>query len=195
MPSSARAEGEAPGCLRAMRTRKTPGRMRKRSGGSSTTASPSMPAGMGRSASTSNAGADHSRHGRCSDRPPSPCREGAPTTGVHYPGDVLAGALAGTGLALLVTHTRPRSARTRHLALAPSRRPGLSAAVDDEAVADQHVVEEHAHRPSDGGARASTRCLDMPKNGSAMRSAIAFARQRPVSAATRPEATASCRAR
>ena len=39
--------------------------MRKRSGGSSFTASPSMPAGTGWSASTSKAGAVHSRHGRC----------------------------------------------------------------------------------------------------------------------------------
>ena len=69
-----------PGCLRAMRTRRTPGRMRNRSGGSSMSASPSIPAGTGRSASTSNSGADHSRHGRCSERPLSPRPEGAPTT-------------------------------------------------------------------------------------------------------------------
>jgi undecaprenyl-diphosphatase len=34
-------------------------------------------------------------------------------TGVHYPGDVLAGALLGTGLALLVTHTRDRGRLAR----------------------------------------------------------------------------------
>ena len=44
------------------------GRMGKRSGGSSLTASPSMPAGTGWSASTSKAGAVHSRHGRCGSR-------------------------------------------------------------------------------------------------------------------------------
>src|SRR3954452_5869928 len=43
--SGSAAEGEAPGCCRAMRTRSTPGRMANRSGGSSRTASPSMPAG------------------------------------------------------------------------------------------------------------------------------------------------------
>ena len=54
--------------------------MRKRSGGSSTSASPSIPAGTGRSASTSNSGVDHSRHGRCIARPPSPPPFGAPMT-------------------------------------------------------------------------------------------------------------------
>ncbi len=39
--------------------------MRNRSGGSSTSASPSIPAGTGPSASTSKSGADHSRNGRC----------------------------------------------------------------------------------------------------------------------------------
>jgi membrane-associated phospholipid phosphatase len=34
-------------------------------------------------------------------------------TGVHYAGDVLAGALAGTGLALLITHTRARGRLAR----------------------------------------------------------------------------------
>jgi hypothetical protein len=43
-------------------------------------ASPSMPAGTGRSASTSNAGADHSRQGRCGSRPWLPRPEGAPAT-------------------------------------------------------------------------------------------------------------------
>src|SRR5215218_1340110 len=71
-PSGMDAEGEAPGCWRATRTRSTPGRMRNNSGGFSLTASPSMPAGTEWSASTSNAGAVQSRHGRCGRRPPSP---------------------------------------------------------------------------------------------------------------------------
>ena len=60
MVSGAAADGEAPGCLRATRTRSTRGLIRKRSGGSSISASPSMPAATGRSESTSKLGAVHS---------------------------------------------------------------------------------------------------------------------------------------
>ena len=93
IPSGAAAEGEAPGCLRATRTRRTPGRMRKFSGGSSTSASPSMPAGTGRSASTANVGADHSRHGRCSRWPPFPASGGRPDDG--HPEQAVVDARAG----------------------------------------------------------------------------------------------------
>src|SRR4029079_3459519 len=62
------ADGGAPGCRRATRTRSTPGRIRNSSGGLSVTASPSIPAGTGRSDRTSNSGTDHSRQGRCARR-------------------------------------------------------------------------------------------------------------------------------
>ena len=47
-PVGASADGEAPGCCGAMRARSTPGRILKRSGGSSSTVSPSMPGVHGR---------------------------------------------------------------------------------------------------------------------------------------------------
>src|SRR4029078_3450711 len=46
-PSGIDADGDAPGCRRAIRTRRTPGRIWKFSGGSSSIASPSMPAAIG----------------------------------------------------------------------------------------------------------------------------------------------------
>ena len=55
-PSGAPADGEAPGCWGAVRTRRTPGRIVKRSGGSNMSASPSTPAGTGLSDDTSNDG-------------------------------------------------------------------------------------------------------------------------------------------
>ena len=59
-----------------MRARSTPGRILKRSGGSSATVSPSMPACTGALERTSNSGADHSLHGRRRNRwrrpPPEP---------------------------------------------------------------------------------------------------------------------------
>ena len=75
-PSGIAADGEAPGCAAAIRTRSAAGRMLKRSGASRVTASPSMPAAIGPSASTSNAGADHSRQGRWKSRRP-PRRRGS----------------------------------------------------------------------------------------------------------------------
>ena len=47
IPSGTPTDGDAPGCCLAIRTLSAPGRMRKRSGGSSFAASPSMPAGTG----------------------------------------------------------------------------------------------------------------------------------------------------
>ena len=60
-PSGSAADGEAPGWCGASRTRSTPGRMVKRSGGSSVSASPSTPAGTGAPEPTSKLGADHWR--------------------------------------------------------------------------------------------------------------------------------------
>ena len=57
------ADGEAPGCAAAIRTCSAAGRVLKRKGASSVTASPSMPAAIGPSASISKAGADHSPPG------------------------------------------------------------------------------------------------------------------------------------
>ena len=70
-PSGISADGEAPGCAAAIRTRSAAGRILKRSGASRVTASPSMPAAIGPSASTSNAGVDHSRQGRWNRRRPA----------------------------------------------------------------------------------------------------------------------------
>ena len=101
-PSGRCAEGEAPGCAGAIRTRRTPGRIPNRSGGSSRAASPSIPAGTGSSASTSNVGALHSRtapaapttafaaaRGRAGDRDPEQTvvdrRAGAGTDGAPEP--------------------------------------------------------------------------------------------------------------
>ncbi len=69
-PSGIAADGEAPGWALAIRTRSTPGLIRKRSGGSSFIASPSIPAGTMPSASTSNSGADHSFFVGAPGRPP-----------------------------------------------------------------------------------------------------------------------------
>ena len=55
-PSGMAADGEAPGCCGAIRTRSACGLVRKRSGGSSFTASPSIPAATGPSERTSNDG-------------------------------------------------------------------------------------------------------------------------------------------
>src|SRR4051812_7205817 len=74
------ADGDAPGCCGAMRTRRTPGRIWKRKGGSSRTASPSMPDGTGLSASTSKVDAVHSCHGRSGPCPPLPSPVDAPAT-------------------------------------------------------------------------------------------------------------------
>src|SRR5215213_1793206 len=78
--SGMRADGEAPGCCGAMRTRSTPCRIRKRRGGSSVAASPSMPAWTGWPASTSNDGTVHSRHGRWGRRPCAPRPVAPPAT-------------------------------------------------------------------------------------------------------------------
>ena len=85
------AEGEAPGMGRAIRTLSAPGRILKRSGGSRVIASPSTPAGTGRSESTSNSGADHSRHGRrraCDPRAGRSGRNRDPEQPVVDPGRV-----------------------------------------------------------------------------------------------------------
>src|SRR4051794_6915846 len=55
------AAGERPGWCGERRTRSAPGRVAKRSGGSSASASPSTPAGIGPSESTTNAGVVHER--------------------------------------------------------------------------------------------------------------------------------------
>src|SRR6185437_6651110 len=60
-PSGIRAEGDAPGWWGAMRTRRTPGRERKTSGGSRLAASPSMPAATLPPESTWNVSDDHCR--------------------------------------------------------------------------------------------------------------------------------------
>ena len=165
------AEGEAPGCWRATRTCSTPGRMRNFSGGSSTSASPSMPAGTGRSESTSNVGADHSRIGRCSPPPFSPRPEGPPMTVTPSrpssirgrvpepidpaePVEVVGDQHHGAGAMLLAA--RPGPAQVEPLALRAQRvghrveqraqlRVAVLAALDRLGVdAERDVVDEHA---------------------------------------------------
>src|SRR4051812_10702491 len=70
--SGSAAEGDAPGCCRAMRTLSTPGRMANRSGGSSRPPPPSIPARTPWSASTSKPGARPSPPGPRGPCPPPP---------------------------------------------------------------------------------------------------------------------------
>ena len=155
----------------AIRTRSTRGRMLNRSGGSSRTASPSIPAGTGRRRRTSKVGALHCRTGRCGARPRSPRPVGAPAIAIPSRPSSIAGRVPeptarpepvavvrdqdhGARVVLVSVRARPAQVEPR-----PGRPEGVGHRVEQRAElrvavagaldrlgvdAERDVVDEHA---------------------------------------------------